>query len=157
MSIAEVEAPPVEVPSVAAPQPHPDSLMLETVHGLRVTAVRLAEERAALAAKAAGHETVIAQRNAELAAMAMRAVQAETDRDALLASCFARQAALTEPASVREHRLLLQIGLDREYAGRLERAYEVLAAENEQLRSQLAVAPSDTVRARPAGRRRRTR
>jgi hypothetical protein len=119
-----------------------------------------------LAAKNGQLEEIVRQRNAELAEAARQLVRVEADRDALLESCFARQAALTEPATVRENRLAGQVARYRGCIARIERLLDGadadnraligknagLTAENVALRRQLEVRAAE-----PAGRGRRGR
>jgi hypothetical protein len=157
MSIT-IDAPTAEIPVITEQLPAPDALILEKAHALEVTAARLAKDRYAALLLAAVYDQA-RQREAK------RARTAEHNLAVLLDSCFARQAALTDPA-VREQRLMAQLKADREYAGKLERFLEAadserrvlverqaaLIAENSELRLRIGVAEAVQ---QPRGRRRR--
>ena len=132
MSIT-AEAPTVTIPTIPTPQPSPDGHLFEQLHALQVTAVRLAEERDAA--------------RAENAAAGLRVLRLEEQRDALLASCHARQTALADPG-VRERLLEGQVAELRGHIARIER--EIDAGD----RGSQAALGGD---GQPKGRRRRSR
>jgi hypothetical protein len=126
-----LDAPTIEFPAIPAPPPGPDGHLFEQLHALQVTAVRLAEERDAA--------------RAETAEADLRVLRLEEQRDALLASCHARQSALADP-TVRERLLEGQVAGHRRYIGTLERLLDAAEAPTQQ---------AATVQ--PRGRRRRSR